>query len=320
MSQEGQDKIYTMVTEQIMDALKNGTVPWRKPWTAAGYLPTSMSSRKPYRGVNVFLLAMKAMAEGWGSPFWGTYDHIAEAAGMVKVWGPRGMKWTSPDGTPRGVRAGEKSTIVIFWKKIMVDDKNSPGDKKPIFMLRYYRVFNACQADGLPERFFPSQDASDGAVNVLESAETIVKGYLANGGPELIKVAGDEAHYQGITDMVTMPKDEQFPTAGQRYAATFHELTHSTGHADRLNRPGITEFDHFGSGKYAQEELVAEMGSAMLAGVCGIDSQIGNSAAYIENWLGALGRDHKLVIKAAAQAQRAADLIRGITHTDKDES
>lgn len=320
MSAEGQDKIYTMVTEQIMESLRNGTVPWRKPWTAAGWMPVSMSTRKLYRGINVWLLAYAAEKNGHDSPFWGTYDHIAEAAGMVRVSGSRGMKWTSPDGTPRGVRAGEKSTIIVFWKKIMVDDKNSPGDKKPLFMLRYYRVFNACQADGLPDRFYPAKDVAGKPVEVLESAETIIKGYLSNGGPKLVKMAGDEASYQGLTDTVTLPLDGQFLTAAKRYDATFHECAHSTGHASRLNRQGITEFNHFGSGEYAQEELVAQMTAAMLDGVCGIDTEIEQGADYIRGWLTALASDHKLVIKAAGQAQHAADLIRGITHAEKDES
>jgi antirestriction protein ArdC len=295
MSTEGQNKIYQIVTDQIMDALRNGTVPWRKPWSAAGgMLPISMASNKPYRGVNVWLLA----AMGHESPFWGTYKNIEKLGGKV--------------------RKGEKSTIVVFWKKIMVDDKNSPSGKKPIFLLRYYRVFNACQADGLPERFYPSESDTDRPVETLGDAESIIKGYLSNGGPELRKVAGDAAYYEGLTDTIVMPKDEQFPTAGQRYAATFHEMAHSTGHSSRLRRPGVTEFDHFGSGKYAREELVAEMTSAMLAGVCDIRTEVDNSAAYIEHWLEALGRDPKLVIQAGAQAQHAADMIRGITHTESE--
>jgi antirestriction protein ArdC len=298
MSAEGQDKIYTMITDKIMDALKNGTVPWRKPWTAGGWLPVSMSSRKPYRGVNIWLLAMEAAERGYDSPFWGTFKHIAELGGQV--------------------RKGEKSSIVVFWKRIMVDDKNAPDGKKALFMLRYYRVFNACQADGLPDRFYPAKDSPDKPVEVLDDAEAIVKGYLSGDGPRLVKVVGNRAFYTPATDTITLPEDGQFSSAGGRYSTVFHECAHSTGHASRLSRPGLTDFDHFGSGQYAQEELVAEMTASYLAGVCGIDTELDQSAAYIASWLTKLANDHKMVIRAAAQAQHAADLIRGISHTNNE--
>ena len=64
---------------------------------------------------------------------------------------------------------------------------------------------------------------------------------------------------------------------------------------------------------YSREELVAEMGAAFLCGHCGIETDtIDNSAAYIANWLKALRNDVRLVVQAAAQAQKAADHIRDI--------
>jgi antirestriction protein ArdC len=289
MSKEGQDKIYEMVTGRIMDSLKNGTVAWVKPWTAGNSIPVSMSTRKPYRGVNVWLLGLEALEKGYGSPFWGTFKHIQALGGMV--------------------RKGEKSTMIVFWKKLLVKDDNAPDGVKAIFMLRYYRVFNASQADGLPDRFFPKAVKRD-AAETNADADKIIAGYLDN-GPKLVKVAGDSANYRAPLDLVTLPLDEQFKSEALRYGATFHELSHSTGHKSRLNRPGIADFDHFGSGRYAMEELVADMSSAMLSATFGYDTIADNAADYIKGWLRALENDHKLVISASAKAQKASDMILG---------
>jgi antirestriction protein ArdC len=101
----------------------------------------------------------------------------------------------------------------------------------------------------------------------------------------------------------------QFRSVEGYYSTLYHELIHSTGHEKRLKR---IERALFGTSPYAKEELVAEMGAAMLCGLAGIDNQ-DQSAAYVDGWLSALRNDRKLVVQAAAQAQKAADLILGTT-------
>jgi antirestriction protein ArdC len=77
-------------------------------------------------------------------------------------------------------------------------------------------------------------------------------------------------------------------------------------------RPAITEANGFASLKYYPEELTAEIGAAFLCGQAGIfEGTLNNSAAYLQNWLEALKSDRKLIAQAAAQAQKAADLILG---------
>jgi len=139
----------------------------------------------------------------------------------------------------------------------------------------------------------------------------VLDAYLAGGGPRLRHVAGARAYYTAASDVITLPPPAQFTTPAGYYATAFHECGHSTGHPSRLARPGITTFSHFGSGRYAREELVAEMTSAMLAAETGLgtDSLLGNSAAYIASWLRAVRDDPRLVVVAAARAQRACDLI-----------
>ena len=108
-----------------------------------------------------------------------------------------------------------------------------------------------------------------------------------------------------------MPKLEQFNSPESYYLTYFHELTHSTGHQTRLNRDGIVKPAKFKSELYSREELVAEMGAAFLAGYAGIDgeSEIENSAAYLQGWLKVLKADKTLIFKAAADAQKAVNYI-----------
>jgi antirestriction protein ArdC len=122
------------------------------------------------------------------------------------------------------------------------------------------------------------------------------------------------AFYRPSTDTVGMPARSAFDSIEAYYSTLFHELTHSTGHPSRLAREGILKHNPFGSEDYSKEELVAEMGAAMLCGVAGIESQtLGNSASYLQSWISRLKSDSRLVVSAAVQAQKAADYIRGKT-------
>lgn len=290
------------VTDKIIAALEQGTVPWRKPWTAAGILPTSVSTGKPYRGINVWLLSLSAMANDYASPYWLTFEQAKQRGGSV--------------------RKGEKGTLVVFWKRLEVADKDAvePDAKKSVFMMRHYTVFNLEQTDDvqLPPRFAPPEPGV--APDPIDAAEALWGSYEF--GPELKYAAGDSAHYNPSTDVITLPEREQFETAAGYYGTLFHEGTHSTGHASRLNRfERGGEPSHFGSERYAREELVAEMGSAMLMAQAGIDTDATteHSAAYIANWLGALRDDKSLVSRAAQQAQKAVDRILGTTFESTEE-
>jgi antirestriction protein ArdC len=140
----------------------------------------------------------------------------------------------------------------------------------------------------------------------------VLSGYLAAGGPRLVHADGADPQYDPGRDQIVLPAQPQFPSREAYYATAFHEAAHSTGAPSRLNRPGVAEFDHFGSGRYAREDLVAEIGGAMLCSATGTATEASlrdDSAAYIAGWLKALGDDRKLVVVAASQAERAADRV-----------
>ena len=116
-----------------------------------------------------------------------------------------------------------------------------------------------------------------------------------------------------------MPVRSGFVDAAHYCSTVFHELIHSTRHESRPNR---TFGDRFGDELYNNEELVAEMGAAFLCAIAGIANEHTdrNTTAYIQNWLEKLEEDNRLIIHAAANAQRAVDLILGSTFEEENET
>lgn len=291
-----------IVTDKIIAALEAGTIPWQKTWRTVDQFPTSLSTGKRYRGINVFLLTLQAQVSGYSSPWWGTYRQISERGGQV--------------------RKGEEGTEVVFWKfldKVEVVDGEKIAKKIPF--LRYYHVFNSEQCDWAEGSKAPATPTPAHSDDPLADAEALVAEYLHH-GPSLSH-GGDRAFYSPLQDEVRVPHFEAFGSAAAYYSTLYHELTHSTGHVKRLAREGIADgtFGKFGDAVYSQEELVAEMGAAMLCAIAGIDQDavFGSSASYIASWLKVLKGDNKLVIRAAAQAQKAADLITGNVATNGNE-
>ncbi len=179
------------------------------------------------------------------------------------------------------------------------------GDEVAVIMqrerplVRYYKVFNLSQCDGIAV-----EDV--GEVQPIASCEDVI----ARNAPRVIP---GEPAYLPKSDRIAMPAPDRFTSAEAYYAAFFHELAHWTGHASRLDRPGITEPIRFGSEEYSREELTAEMGAAFLCAMTGTDLPVlENQAAYIAGWLKHI-RDGSAVdvIRAAADAQRAADFLTG---------
>ena len=285
---------YEKITEQIIAMLEGGTVPWRKPWDASGLSPTSMSTGKNYRGINQMILGIMGMS--YESPYWGTYKQIAGRGGQI--------------------RKGEKSTMITLWKPF--ERTNDEGEKVKSFFMTTYNVFNAGQADWEDGKMPTVPEMIDH--DPIAEAEAVAQQYLTD-GPSFN--TGTAAFYVPSQDSVTMPPMGTFDRVEEYYSTLFHELTHSTGHSTRLNRDGVTEGHRFGDADYSKEELIAEMGAAFLCSNVGIDpdATIGNSAAYIKNWLRVLKDDPMMVVQAAGKAQKAADLIAGIVHnaSEKDE-
>jgi antirestriction protein ArdC len=259
-----------------------------KPWTAtggAGGLQLRANGAE-YRGINQLLLTLTAMQMGYRSRHWLTFKQAIELGGAV--------------------RKGEKSTEIVFYKKLTVEDREAPAGEereKQIPLLRSYRVFNADQCDGLPARFQP---APAPVIVDTKERDAAAEAALRSSGAE-IKETGGQAFYSPGQDVVVMPPFATFATCGGFLSTLAHELIHWTGHKSRLDRLKNTPF---GTPSYAREELVAEIGAAFVCARLGIAGEhIDNHAAYLKSWLGVLKEDKRAIFKAAAFAQTAADLV-----------
>ena len=197
--------------------------------------------------------------------------------------------------------------MVVFWKFIEQKDEET-GEKKEFPFLRYYNVFHIDQCEGITEKHTTEATFPDGAAT-LEAAQDIIYDYLSREGVKLSHEEGDRAFYRPSTDEVVLPIRKQFTSTAEYYSTVFHELTHSTGHAKRLNRLSKPSF--FGTEDYSKEELVAEIGAATLVNHVGIETSasLRNNAAYIQNWLKVLRDDKRFIVSAAGKAEKAVALI-----------
>lgn len=286
---------YQAVTDRVVAMLEQGTAPWQKPWTSPDGAPRSIEGYE-YRGINVLLLTMTALEKGYTSPFWMTFKQAKTRGGKV--------------------RKGEKGTMIVFWKRLRITEKNESGKdvQKIIPMLRYYYVFNVEQTEGvkLPKKvadWAPSENVHEARVE----AEAVLANYP---NPPKVSETGTGAFYYPGIDQVEVPPRSAFADMDEFYSTLFHELGHSTGHPSRLNRK---QTGGFGSHDYGREELVAEMTSAFLAAETGITTTFDNSAAYLNSWIRTIKEDVRAVVVAAGQAQRAVDHILGRTRAEETE-
>lgn len=280
---------YDKITQIIIAELEKGSIPWQKPWATAG-APVNAKTGKEYRGINTLVLGLTAQTRGFKSNLWLTFNQAKDMGGYIKK--------------------GATGTPVVFWKLFTAEDKDT-GEETTIPLLRHTTAFNLDQTEGVE---LPESRATTEHPEPLEPivvAERVVDNMPNK--PQMT-VGGSRAFYKPSTDTVNMPERQSFKTSEGYYGTLFHELGHATGHASRLNRKGIaSDRDFFGGQTYSKEELVAELTAAFVCGSIGIatTNEITNSVAYIQSWLKALKDDRKLLVHAAAAAQKAADYILG---------
>ncbi len=274
--------VYQIVTDRIIAELEKGRIPWVKPWTGVRSGAYSRATGKPYSFLNQMLLQKPGE--------YVTFKQAVNAGGMV--------------------RKGEKAQIVVFWKPLEVtEEKDGKPVKKLIPLLKYYNVFHIDQCEGLEPRF---KEEKLKPADPIAEAERVLSDYAYRSGCRIIHKKQDRAYYSPSADEIHLPMREQFIRIEEYYSTAFHESVHSTGHKTRLNR--LTSPAWFGNEEYSKEELVAEMGAAILMNELGIETagSFKNSVAYIQSWLRALQNDNRLVVSAAGKAEKAARLILNI--------
>ena len=297
--------IYAMVTNRIIEQLQKGIVPWQRPWSGASLADggaINYCTRKPYSYLNQLLLGREGE--------WLTFKQVKDNGGSIKK--------------------GAKSGVVVYYTTVTKskrEKENEDGENiienvsqlHTFPILKYYHVFHISDCTGIESKIKEVQPNED--IKPIDAAENIINGYLGRESGlkfQNDKVSGN-AYYSPLQDMVVVPKLSQYEIVEEYYSTTFHELTHSTMHPNRCNRKSDMKSSMFGSEDYSCEELVAELGSAMLCNASGLDCDkaFKNSVAYIQGWLSKLKNDNKMIIWASARAEKAAKYIIGIKDEEK---
>jgi antirestriction protein ArdC len=289
---------YQEVTDAVIEQLEKGTIVWRCSWNEAGF-PTNATTGISYRGWNVFWLNFHTMLKGYQSPRYITFKQAQHLGGTIKK--------------------GEHGVKITYWASIKIRQQdadygasgNSEETKPQTRMVpKVYTVFNIDQTEGIT---FPELvRSSSTTIEKIEACEQVVEQMPDR--PKL-NLHGNYPVYYPALDEVAVPDIKQFDCSEEYYCALFHELAHSTGHQRRLNRKEIAQPSTYGSDLYSREELTAELTATFLCAITGIQQQtLENSAAYLQGWLKALKNDKTLLLKAAGQAQKAADYILSVVY------
>lgn len=280
--------VYEMVTERIIEQLEKGVCPWDKPWIGlqenGAY---NRISKRKYSLLNQLML----QNEGEYATF--------------KQWESLGGK----------IKKGSKSEIVVFWKMQPIEEAKEDGtiEIRQIPYLRYFNVFHISQVDGVE----PLEKAVLHKIEPIEKAESVLHNYWTREQIQVEHTKGNKAFYSPMLDMIQLPLFEQFKSANEYYSTAFHESVHSTMKENRCNRSEDRKGKDvsFSSSEYSKEELCAEIGSACILNMIGIetDKSFRNSTAYIQNWLQVLRNDVKFIVSASSKAEKAVNYILNIT-------
>ena len=292
--------MFQAVTDRIVKALEQGVAPWKKPWTSPesglGGFPVNAVTGRPYSGINVLLLWMASVDNGFVSNRWLTFQQALNAGGNV-------IK-------------GEKGTYATVYRPFEQAKTDSDGhvvydaNGNEVMEFSYFAsrcvLFNAGQCENLPDEITRMPQ-----LPVLPELQRLARAeaLIAASRVSIIHRRQNRAFYQPSVDRITMPLMGQFHTTADYYSTVLHELIHATGHQNRLARVGIIRSGgQFGDPVYAFEELVAEIGSAFLCTELGVQGNIQHEN-YVGSWIKRLKEDKRAIFSASRYAREAFEYL-----------
>lgn len=291
--QKSRPDLYAEITATLIAQIERDPgapqMPWRRTATTPLWMPRNASTDAFYRGINVLMLWATAEERGFSVPVYATY----------KQWQEIGAQ----------VRGGEKGARIVKYGEYETEpDEGDPLDDGRRLYLKGYTVFNAAQVDGYP---MPEPPPSLGPVARIARVREVLSHLGAK-----VEIGGERAFYRPSTDTIHMPDEGLFcgtdtMTRDEGYfAVLLHEATHWTAPKGRCDRDLSKRFD---KAEVAAEELVAEIGSALLCAELGVTQDVRpDHAQYISSWLELLKRDPKAIFTAAAKASQAVAFLKSL--------
>jgi len=289
-------EITATITDTIIARLDSGTLPWRRGWSLTGEGGRPLRHEgTPYTGINTLWLWATAEERGYRSRYWMTRRQAEELGGRLH----------------RTARASI-SVYASTFRKAGRPTLTGEATAALIRFLRSYLVFNADEVEGLPAYYY-ARDVPPTPLALSQRQEAINSFFLSI--PAVVRHGGDQAYFCPGTDHIQLPRPGAFRSADAYASTRGHETVHWTGHGARLDR---TFGKRFGDQAYAMEELVAELGSAMICGELGLPTELHDShASYIDHWLRILKADRSAIFVAAAKAEQAITFLRSFAASDR---
>ncbi len=277
------------ITDYILERMRGGVIPWRRPWGAQNIV-----SGRVYRGTN----ALGLSSTPFSSRYWLTFNQAKQLGGSV--------------------RRGEKARQIVLWtprdkkgSQQTIDSRLSGSSEDGFYNERPGYLFNIEQTEGI-------QIPHELPVVDNDAISSKVSEWIANSRPN-ISESGSDAFYSSSHDRLHMPIRSIFHSQCDHFRTLFHIWIHWTGHPDRLARPSFGSIDFERDHFYTSEELVAEIGTAILSFHAGLPiSIIQDTATYLAPWCEYLTEQPEILRYSASAAQKAADFIMGVDQS-KDE-
>jgi antirestriction protein ArdC len=262
--------------KMLIEAMKAGTAPWLRPWSASNFRLCNGVSGHEYSGINLIILSICTFDDQRFCTF---------RQAMEKGW---------------KIKKGSKSLAVKYSAKVTkkVDD-DFCDEEKTFFVNKWFRVFNFDRIEGVPALKHEAKE-----FNLIERCEEILK----NSDVEIKEaICSDRAFYNARRDLIVLPDRAHFTNEIDFYKTALHEMGHATGAKHRLNREMTSSF---GSKGYAFEELTAEITSFLVGRVAGCGSDPSpNNIGYLRSWIECLENDHNYIFKACRLADKAMNWI-----------
>lgn len=307
------DKAIMLFTDLLIGRLEQmSSANWKQPWFTSAFngLPRNLGGRR-YNGTNILFLTLHCMEKGWKTPIFAT-----------------GYRWhmlnDSSSDTGSGkflhILKGEKS-FPVFLKIVNAVDKETrkvyslseydamlPEEKENCYLrsnTKAFPVFNIEQTNlqevfpTLYEKLCPTTNGTISSEDIKEfSFSPFDEMFNHQGWCCPISLNKESAYFSPKEDKIVLPEKALFKDQEKFYGTAFHEMIHSTGLESRCNRDIKSS--------YGREELVAELGAAILAHMNGMKSYVEeDSKEYLKDWLDNMRRKPDFLRSVLPDVQEA---------------
>lgn len=286
------------IVNKLIENMKKGYLFSEWAWNRSAFIPRNAVTGASYQGINRINLAMTAIEKNYEDPRWLTYKKATEMGYKIKpkekgtlcekwIWQKKEKAINKETGEPELDEEGNEKFIEVELKQPIIN---------------YFYLFNASQIEGLEElKEDTLQFENSDIINVADS-------FIKSSECPIEESFQEKAYYSPLEDKIVLPLRKFFKSDEAFLGTLLHEMSHSTGSEERLNREII---NNFGTEKYAIEELTAELSCVFLEADLGLDIDFTRQdhVNYFSSWIKALTDNPNELYKVCANASKASEYL-----------